>query len=87
MQGLRSGIDRRLAGIPPAPNCASCGIALAEPFGWCSNCAEAYCLDCGRQHYCTEGCRAAGCIVGLCVRRVDGGLLSTVWERPAESSL
>jgi hypothetical protein len=55
---------------------------LQEPFGWCSNCQAAFCLRCGQEHYCQEGCRAAGCIAGLCVRKVENGQLSTQWKLP-----
>lgn len=78
----RPGIERERAGIPAAPTCAVCGAALQEPFGWCSNCREAFCPACGEGHFCRESCRAAGCIAGLCVRVVDGGLLSSEWRRP-----
>ena len=77
-----SGIERSKAGIPDAPTCAACGVALAEPFDWCSNCQEAYCHRCGQEHYCHDGCRAAGCIAGLCVRTVENGRLSTQWKTP-----
>lgn len=74
------GIERAKAGIPDRVRCDVCGIDLAEPFGWCSNCAKAFCDACGRRHYCKPTCAAAGCIAGLCVRSVDNGRLSTTWR-------
>ena len=71
---------------PTAPDCAACGVALGEPYGWCGNCRAAYCLACGRAHFCTPGCPAQGCHVGLCVRLVRGGELAAVWGLPAEGS-
>ena len=81
MAAMEGVVDRARAGIPENPICASCGVALSEPFGWCSMCAAAYCLECGRTHYCHEGCQAAGCHPGLCVRTVEGGMLGA-WRRP-----
>ena len=80
------GIDRNEAGIPDEPCCASCGVKLGEPFGWCSNCREAFCANCGREHYCNEHCRTAGCFAGLCVRSVADGVLSPIWKRPPVDS-
>ena len=77
-----TGIDRRAAGIPDAPRCAGCDVDLEEPFGWCSNCRAAFCAACSDRHFCTEGCKTAGCIAGLCVRNVNDGLLSHEWKRP-----
>ena len=74
--------DRTDAGIPDAPICADCGIDLVEPFGWCSNCQAAYCFACGNGHYCKPTCATAGCLVGLCVRIVDGGRLGS-WRQPS----
>jgi hypothetical protein len=70
--------------LPDASVCDGCGIALAEPYGWCFNCRAAYCLPCGRRHYCTPACPANGCIAGLCVRLVEGGVLSETWGLPDE---
>jgi hypothetical protein len=78
IQGWR---ERRPA-IPPSPRCADCDAALAEPFGWCGGCRKAYCFGCGRRHYCTPQCPANGCIAGLCVRVVSGGILSETWGLP-----
>jgi hypothetical protein len=75
-------MDRREAGIPDLPICAGCGAALAEPFAWCSNCAVAFCDACARRHYCLPTCQAAGCIAGLCVRKVSNGQLSNQWPKP-----
>lgn len=72
------------AGIPDEVSCAACGAALAEPFGWCSNCRVALCLACGQAHFCTATCQRNGCIAGLCVRLVDGGRLSSAWGLPAD---
>jgi hypothetical protein len=74
-------INRQRAGIPDNPICVTCGVVLTEPFGWCSNCTLAFCDACGGQHFCLPTCQAAGCIVGFCVRRVEGGLLGE-WRRP-----
>jgi hypothetical protein len=68
--------------LPTEPVCAGCDVALAEPYGYCSNCRVAYCFACGRGHYCTAGCAAAGCLAGLCVREVRGGVLSSTWGLP-----
>ncbi len=65
--------------LPADPRCDSCDVPLQEPFGWCSNCAAAYCLDCGRRHFCQPSCRESGCLAGLCVRLVRDGRLSTEW--------
>ena len=75
-------MDRSAAGIPDSPTCASCGIALREPFGWCSNCRAAFCDACGRKHFCLPTCQAAGCIAGLCIRQVSDGRLSLEWREP-----
>lgn len=74
-------VDRLVAGIPDNPICGVCGIALNEPFGWCSNCGLAFCDGCGRLHFCLPSCQAAGCHAGLCVRRVKDGVLGG-WRRP-----
>ena len=68
--------------LPDSPQCADCGVALEEPYGWCSGCRKAYCLLCGRRHFCTPSCPANGCQAGLCVRLVDGGVLSETWGLP-----
>jgi hypothetical protein len=78
------GTPRERAGIPEHPRCTTCEVALAEPFGWCSTCRAAYCLGCGRGHYCTPGCPANGCIAGLCVRLVQNGLLADDWGLPPQ---
>lgn len=75
-------MNRVEAGIPENPICAGCGKELAEPFGWCSNCAMAYCADCGEGHYCLTECRARGCLAGFCVRTVEKGVLGP-WKVPA----
>ncbi len=62
--------------------CASCELPLAEPYGWCSGCRAAYCLPCGRYHFCQPSCLANGCHAGLCVRLVVGGVLSDTWGLP-----
>ena len=64
------------------PVCADCGVELAEPFGYCTNCRAAYCLTCGREHFCLPSCPAAGCRAGLCVRLVSGGVLAERWGLP-----
>jgi hypothetical protein len=65
--------------LPESPRCDDCDIALSEPYGWCANCRAAYCLPCGRLHFCTPSCLANGCMAGLCVRRVEDGALSETW--------
>ena len=70
------------ARLPANPTCAGCGVALAEPFGWCSGCRAAYCFPCGRHHFCSPSCPANGCVAGLCVRVVQGGQLSETWGLP-----
>jgi hypothetical protein len=66
-----------------AKRCADCGVSLGDEYGWCSTCGEGYCLACGRRHFCTSICPARGCIAGLCVRLVEGGVLSSTWGLPA----
>ncbi|MDF3017623.1 MAG: hypothetical protein K0R44_2848 [Thermomicrobiales bacterium] len=68
--------------LPEHPHCADCGIELTEPYGWCGGCRKAYCLLCGRRHFCTPACPANGCRAGLCVRLVTGGVLSETWGLP-----
>jgi len=75
-------MNRVLAGIPEVVHCATCGRVLSEPFGWCSQCRAAYCLECGRQHFCHETCQANGCHAGLCVRLVRNGELAATWGLP-----
>jgi hypothetical protein len=70
--------------LPDFPICADCGTPLADPYGWCAGCRAAYCLPCGRQHFCTPSCQANGCLAGLCVRLVEGGTLSETWGLPDE---
>jgi hypothetical protein len=77
-------MERHAAGIPDNPICAGCGIAVAEPFGWCSNCAQAFCDDCAAVHFCLPECPARGCLAGYCVRRVNDGRLSAEWRVPAK---
>lgn len=80
-----TGQPRAAAQIPADATCASCGQALSEPFGWCSSCREAYCIACGRHHFCTVTCEQHGCHAGLCVRLVSGGRLSADWGLPPGS--
>jgi hypothetical protein len=56
--------------------CAACGTALdPERFARCDVCDGArLCLDCAKAHLCTERCRSNGCLAGLCVRMVRGGV-------------
>ncbi len=68
-------MNRLETGIPVDPRCAGCGSALEEPFGWCSNCREAFCAECGAGHYCLPECRVKGCLAGFCVREVRDGVL------------
>ena len=70
--------------LPAAPRCATCGVPLAEPFGWCTGCRAAYCFPCGRAHFCTPECPARGCYAGLCVREVKGGALAPTWGLPPD---
>jgi hypothetical protein len=32
------------------------------------------CIGCAKAHLCTERCRSNGCVPGLCVRMVRGGV-------------
>ena len=70
--------------LPSTPHCATCGVPLADPFGWCGGCRAAYCFPCGRAHFCTPECPARGCYAGLCVREVKGGVLATTWGLPPD---
>ena len=70
--------------LPEHSICADCGKKLNEPYGWCSGCRKAYCLPCGRRHFCTPACPANGCHAGLCVRLVEGGVLAAIWGLPHE---
>lgn len=71
--------------LPPAdPECAACGAALAEPFGWCAGCRKAFCFTCGRTHFCKPSCQKNGCTAGLCVRVFAGGMLSERWGLPPD---
>ncbi len=70
--------------LPESPLCAGCGIDLTESYGWCGGCRKAYCVPCGRRHFCTPSCVANGCRAGLCVRLVAGGVLSETWGLPDE---
>lgn len=73
---------------PPEPSaasgCADCGVPLGEPFGWCGGCRAAFCFPCGRRHFCMPSCPANGCLAGLCVRAVRGGVVSATWGLPPE---
>ncbi len=67
-------------GLPADPVCAGCRLPLTEPYGWCANCREAFCPDCGHAHYCMPTCPSAGCHPGLCVRLVRAGaILPNSW--------
>ena len=76
--------SRRDPDLPLAPTCADCGARLSEPYGWCSGCRKAFCFPCGRGHYCTPQCPTNGCLAGLCVRVVQGGILAKTWGLPPE---
>jgi hypothetical protein len=76
--------QRPATGYLAATDCAVCGDALPEPFGWCENCRAAYCLACARGHFCRPTCQAAGCLAGLCVRLISNGELSTTWGVPED---
>ena len=73
---------RAAPALPADPDCASCGTRLTEPYGYCTNCRAAYCLPCGRGHFCTPSCPELGCRAGLCVRLVAGGALAATWGLP-----
>jgi hypothetical protein len=64
--------------------CASCGVAIADRFGWCGGCRLAVCFACGRRHFCRPSCQVNGCIAGLCVREVRDGALSDRWGLPPD---
>jgi len=70
--------------LPRTTTCAACGVAVAGRYGWCSLCCEAYCVACGRQHYCTTVCAQGGCAAGYCVRLVSDGELSKTWGLPTD---
>ena len=74
--------DRREPDLPTDPVCAVCATALTEPYGYCGNCRAAFCFPCGRAHFCLPSCRESGCLAGLCVRVVSGGVLSRTWGLP-----
>jgi hypothetical protein len=74
-------MNRVEAGIPDQVTCADCVRDLQEPFGWCSNCRAAYCLDCGEGHYCLPVCKARGCLAGFCIRTVSDGEIGP-WKVP-----
>ena len=84
MTGTTVVTRRREPELPVDPACAGCGARLAEPYGWCGNCRAAYCVPCGRSHYCLPSCRQQGCHAGLCARLVSGGVLATTWGLPDE---
>ncbi|HEU5432032.1 MAG TPA: hypothetical protein VFU81_10225 [Thermomicrobiales bacterium] len=79
-----AGAKRDRLELPPNPRCARCSSALADRFGWCGNCRVALCFECGRAHFCTLGCAAAGCIAGRCVRLAEGGRLVAAWGLPGD---
>ncbi len=81
---LTDNLDDGAVRIPTNPVCAACGVRLSERFGWCGNCRAALCLDCGRAHFCTSGCAAAGCRAGLCVRLVEDGRIVATWGLPPD---
>jgi hypothetical protein len=56
--------------------CAACAAALdPERFARCDVCEGArLCLGCATAHLCSERCRSNGCVAGLCVRMVRGGV-------------
>jgi hypothetical protein len=70
---------------PKSARCESCGVALTQPFGWCSGCHTAFCFACGRVHFCTPQCEANGCLAGLCVRVFEGGVIDDRWGLPADN--
>lgn len=77
--------DSRSRGVEAAARmCRDCGAALTEPFGWCSTCRAAYCLECGRAHFCMPSCAGTGCHAGLCVRLFSGGVLAEAWGLPSD---
>ena len=34
------------------------------------------CLDCAREHLCTDTCAGRGCLPGLCVKEVRDGIVA-----------
>lgn len=56
--------------------CAACDVALdLQRYARCDVCNGArYCLACARSHLCTARCTSNGCIAGLCVHVVRGGV-------------
>lgn len=75
---------RRPAAPVAIEACGACGAAVGDRFGWCAGCRLALCFACGRRHFCRPSCPESGCIAGLCVREVRGGVLSERWGLPAE---
>ena len=54
--------------------CADAGSSWPSHTDGAAVAATAYCLPCGRLHFCTPACPANGCLAGLCVRLVEGGV-------------
>ena len=59
-------------------SCSACGGALdSDLHARCDVCGgDLLCLTCARVHLCTPQCRERGCLPGLCVRVVTGGVVS-----------
>lgn len=82
MCAVNDAANRREPDLPADPVCAVCGRSLAEPYGYCGNGRAAFCFPCGRAHFCLPSCGESGCLAGLCVRVVSGGVLSKTWGLP-----
>jgi hypothetical protein len=63
--------------VPADDRCSSCAAPLdLERYARCDVCKGArFCVECARAHLCTARCASNGCIAGLCVRLVRGGVV------------
>lgn len=67
-----------------AATCGACGARLdRDRHAVCEVCdGLRLCLDCAREHLCTEDCEARGCQRGLCTKLVVNGLLAGEYGVP-----
>jgi hypothetical protein len=63
--------------VPADDRCAACETPLdLQRYARCDVCRGArYCIACARDHLCTAHCSSNGCIAGLCVHLVRGGVV------------
>jgi len=66
--------ERDAAGT--ADRCSVCGATLDRArHARCDVCRGAlFCIACAKKHLCTARCQTNGCIAGLCVHMVQGGV-------------